>query len=259
MSSSISYKKLAKLFGLQKDREDLISIYFNERDNWESHLQNTKSFILRSAKNKKKRTAVILGSGWWLDMPHEELSEMFNKLILVDISHPNQIKHKAKKYNNIELITADISGTLKSIYEIKRGGKKFLAPEDFIVETNNFGLKKRIEADFIVSLNILNQLSFFAKKYLIGNDILSKNEANIIAQMIEQKHIESLAKNKSCLIVDYLQFEYDSDNNLLSESNRLKTDLPKDKIKEEWIWDFDLSGNFIKNRIVKFKVAALQV
>ncbi len=259
MSSTISYKKLAKLFGLQKDREGLILRYLNERDNWESHLQNTKSFILRSAKNKQKGTAVILGSGWWLDIPYEELAEMFNKLILVDISHPNQIKHKAKKYNNIELITADISGTLKSIYEIKRGGNTILAPDDFIVETNNFGFGKKNEADFVVSLNILNQLSFFAKKYLIGNDIFSENEANIIAEMIEQKHIESLPKNKSCLIVDYLQFDYDNDNNLLSESNRLKIDLPKDKIKKEWIWDFDMLGNFIKNRIVKFKVAALQV
>ncbi len=255
-NNKLTEKKFSKLFGLNKDREGIITRYLNEKQNWESHLNNTKEYILNSAKNKNKEIAVILGSGWWLDLPYKELSEMFNKLILIDISHPNQIKHKAKQFSNIELITADISGTFKSIYEISKAKKSI---NDFSIDINKFGLNKDVVPDFVVSLNLLNQLSYFPKQYLLENELISENEVADIVKRIEQKHIDNLPKNKSCLIADFYQYEYDNKNNLVKKTIRTIAELPTNSSRKEWIWDFDLSGNFINNRNVKFKVAAIQV
>lgn len=255
-NNKLTEKKLSKLFGLNKDREGIITRYLNEKQNWETHLNNTKNYILNSAKNKDNGTAIILGSGWWLDLPYTELSEIFKKLILVDISHPNQIKHKAKQFPNIELITADISGTLKSIYEINKGNKSI---NDFSIDANNFSLNKNIIPDFVVSLNLLNQLSYFPKQYLLQNELISEIEVVDIVKRIEQAHIKNLPKGKSCLIADFFQYEYDNKNNLVKETIRTATQLPSNPSRKEWIWDFDLSGNFINNRNVKFKVAAIQV
>jgi len=256
--NKLSEKKLSRNFGLNKDREGIITRYLNEKDNWEVHLNNSKEYILNSAKNKKKEIAVILGSGWWLDLPYYELSKMFRKLYFVDISHPNQIKHKVKQFSNIELITADISGTFKSIYELKKRKSSNII-KDLKININNFGLPKNIKADFIVSLNLLNQLSYFPKAYLLKNEMISENEVDIITKKIEEAHISSLPLNKSCIIADFHQFEYNFKDVLQKETTRTLSELPQNNSRKEWIWDFDLSGNFINNRKVKFNVAALQL
>jgi len=257
LNNKISSKKLGKLFGLNKDREGIIKRYIDEKQNWKKHLNNSKDFILKSTENKNKGIAIILGSGWWLDLPYEELSMIFKKLYFVDISHPNQIKHKAKQFSNIELITADISGTFKSIYEIKKQKSKSI--NDFYIDINNFGLPKGIKADFIVSLNLLNQLSYFPKSFLLKNKLISKKKIKDIVKNIEQSHIDNLPKNKSCIIVDFYQYEYDFNDILQTETKRTSIKLPNNSSRKEWVWDFDLSGNFINKRKVKFKVAALQV
>ena len=258
MAKDFSQKKLSKIFGLNKDREGLITRYFNEQKNWESHIQQTKQFILKAAENKKKGLGVILGSGWWLDLPYHELSSIFERLIFIDITHPNQIIHKAKKFPNIELVEADISGALLPLYEMFKQKKQDLDITKLNIE-NKLGIPNDIQADFVVSLNLLNQLSFFSKNYLNKKKLVSNDKINEIVKLIEQTHINNLPINKSCLITDYYQYEYDQEGILLNESKRLSVELPINSSREEWVWDFDLSGNFINNRKVKFKCAALQV
>ncbi len=259
MAKKISQKKLSKVFGLNKDREGLITRYLNEKKNWESHIQNTKQYILKATENKKKGLCVILGSGWWLDLPYQELSAIFKNLIFIDISHPNQIIHKAKKFKNIELIKADVSGAFMPVYKYFKGKGGFPDNNEFLPENNTFGLPDNLKPDFVVSLNILNQLSFFPKKFLSSNKLVKEDKINHIVKKIEEHHINNLPLNKSCLITDYLQYEYDNENKLLQEMKRLVADLPVNSSRKEWIWDFDLSGNFINNRKVRFKCAALQV
>lgn len=255
----ISNKKLEKLFRLNKDREGIITRYLKEKENWEKHLNNSKAYVLNSAENKKKDCALILGSGWWLDLPYIELSKMFKNLYFIDISHPNQIKHKAKQFTNIELITADISGTFKSIFEISKKQSSIISAEQFKIDINNFGLSKNIKPDFVVSLNLINQLSYFPKKFLLKNGLISEEGSQFIVKKIEQEHLKNLPKNKSCIIADFHQLEYDFNDVLQKETIRTLAKLPENNSRKEWVWDFDFSGNFINNRKVKFKVAAVQV
>ncbi len=47
-------KNIAAKFGFNKDKEGLITRYLFEKKNWETHIYNTKNYILESAENKKK-------------------------------------------------------------------------------------------------------------------------------------------------------------------------------------------------------------
>ena len=87
---------ILKKFGYKKDREGLITRYLREAENWKLHTENSKKFIIESAKTKKKELCVVAGSGWWLDIPVNELSKMFKKVIMIDITHPTQIIKKSK-------------------------------------------------------------------------------------------------------------------------------------------------------------------
>lgn len=200
---------------------------------------------------------MILGSGWWIDLPIDELHEIFNTLIFIDISHPNQIRLKAEKYPKVKLINADISGVIDVLRKKELYKTKDILPE--IEKAFSFDLIKKQEPDFTVSLNLLSQIAYFPLKYVQKKKKFSGIEAKKLSEYIEKKHLEILPKNKSCIITDHYQYEYDSGDNLLSEQKRLKIELPYNSTFKEWIWDFDMSGNYINRRKVKFKVAALQV
>lgn len=253
MNEKYNIKKIRRRFGFNKDKEGLITRYLQEKEHWQTHIDNTKRFILEKAETKKKDLCVVLGSGWLLDIPVIELSDMFRKVILTDISHPAQILHKYRKYNNIEFTVSDITGILSLISKRNYNSKELSELESLLIP-NKFDT----EADYVISANILSQLSFFPKAHLKKTDFDNEEEINDFVKKIEKSHIDNLPKNKSCLITEYYQYIYDMNDNVLSEGNRLSIELPK-KIEDEWLWDFDLSGNYKINKKLRFKVAALQV
>ena len=247
---------IARKFGFNKDREGLITRFLNEKAHWASHIKNTKEFITESSQNKSPGICMVLGSGWWLDIPVEELHSKFELLIFVDVTHPTQIIKKAETFRKIVLVTMDLTGVLQAIAECKN-----FDDEEFFRQLNNdkvFGFIDRIKPDFIVSSNILSQLSFFPKRFVAGRTH-RPGIPELLEQSIEENHLKLLIPNKSCLITDYHQIEYGQTGDVTNESARIKVRLPGEIIKKEWIWDFDLDGNYINNRKVRFKVAALQV
>ncbi len=52
-------KQILRKLGFSSDSEGILNRYYREEGNWNSHLENTKNFILESAKDKEKGTAVI--------------------------------------------------------------------------------------------------------------------------------------------------------------------------------------------------------
>ena len=56
---------------------------------WSNHIYNTRKFISDCARRCfGRRSCVVLGSGFCLDVPVLELSRMFDNVFLVDINHP---------------------------------------------------------------------------------------------------------------------------------------------------------------------------
>jgi hypothetical protein len=249
-------RKIRRKFGFNKDRDGLITRYLGEQKNWQSHLENTKSYILNSVPPANKKLCLILGSGWLLDIPIDDLCRMFDKVILADISHPAQIKHKFLHHEKIEFVNTEITSVLGSILGRNHRSKP-LSEIEF--EGRPFGHELEFEPDFVISANILSQLSFFPKDYLQKVDIDTTEEIREFSRMIEQNHIARLPKERSCLIADHYQYVYDKKDKLVSEKSRILTDLPENETNKEWIWDFDLSGRYKVNKKVRFKVSAQRV
>ena len=86
------------------DQEGIMNRYLREKDHWDLHLNRTKKFILDSFIKKERRSVAVLGSGWLLDLPLNELVNRFEKILLVDINHPAQIRNKVRSYNNVEVV-----------------------------------------------------------------------------------------------------------------------------------------------------------
>ncbi len=145
------------------------------------------------------------------------------------------------------------------VFSYKKGKNKNKTLYYFLKEqTENLFIEK-IKPDFVVSVNILSQIAYFPLEYIKKYNLASEEEQILIRKMIEKKHFEMLPKGKSVLITDYYEQEFNFDGKLMYEQNRLSVVLPKENIVKEWIWDFDLSGNYHTGTSVKFKVAALQV
>ncbi len=256
----INFKKIRRKFGFNSDSNGIIKRYMNEQKNWESHIKNTKDFIVRNAQDKKKNLCVVLGSGWCLDIPLEFLSQNFEKVILSDLIHPPQIIHKYSKLKNIEFITYDISQVLNPILQFRKNKKN--NKDDlisFIQNSVKEPFLKNYKPDYVISANVLSQIAWFPSEFIRKNKLCNETELKKVKKYIEEIHLRLLPENKSVLISDYFQYEYNSKSEIINEENRINISLRnKQKIKE-WVWDFDLSGNFETGNPVKFKVVALRV
>jgi hypothetical protein len=249
-------KKIVRKFKFQKDREGVMTRFLIEKTHWASHIKHTKDFILEASFSKGKGICMILGSGWWLDIPVDELCLQYDLLIMVDITHPPQILQKIKKYPKIVTVEADITGILKPLSD-----NKDFSDASFIDKLSVSKMIRWIEninPDFIVSSNIVTQLSYFPKHY-VSQRTNNYSIINTLTQKIEGDHLNLLLTGKSCLITEYFQYVYNQKDELIDEAQRLSVELPLDRIKKEWIWDFDLKGNFISDKKVRFNVAALEL
>ncbi len=253
-------EKVIRKFSFRKDQDGIINRYLRERSGWQSHLDNTRQFILESAATKEKKSVCVLGSGWLLDVPLEELSEMFDKVVLVDIIQPRQIKHKASKLGNVEVVETDITGgAATAVYELLKKKKKNaelqLADAEF--DSKNFGLDVDIsQFSFVVSVNLLNQLDILIVDHLIEQELFDNEQSMLLKKRIQKQHLNSLPIGKSCLISDYKEQVY---NGEAFERSRdlVFVQLPKGNFHEKWVWKFDSSGRYYHKRKTYFDVKAI--
>jgi hypothetical protein len=241
--------------GYSKDQEGIIDRYINEEGSWQEHLRNSQAYIKETIETKSIEKVAILGSGWLLDVPIDFLSRYCKKVFLYDIRHPRQIIQKLKKYNNVEFVNIDItSGGIAFVYDkIKK--------KDF----SSFGhfpelIFKPLEpVDYIISVNLLNQLDILMVEYLRQFKQINEADLTTLRQTIQLNHIKSLPTDKSCLITDFEELIYDRTNNLVENRSLIFNSFPQGKNIKEWIWQFDNTMSYYPNRKTHFKVKALQL
>jgi hypothetical protein len=244
--------------GFLSDQEGIINRYIREEGAWDPHLNKTRKFILDSVKGKTIQTIAVLGSGWLLDVPLEELTEQYEKVLLIDIFHPPQIVHKAKAYLNVKLIDEDLTGgTVQDVYSLvrsfKRSGKKKSIEKIVCSE-----FKPEYKVDYYVSVNLLNQLDILIIDYLKKYNIYSDKELLELRRHIQKCHLDSLPFGKSCMITDYEEWLFKED--FLEKKNPLiYIKLPDGKRKTTWEWEFDTKMEYNKGRKTVFNVVAIEL
>ena len=193
--------KAARKLGFLKDQDGIIKRYINEEGAWNHHLIKCKNYIVKSAQKKSKHQCAVLGSGWLLDTPIEFLSNNFNDVYFFDINHPEQIKNKLKKFPNIYWIEEDLTGGLI----LKVYNEKKLLISDKTKWLNNLKLNNKFlyaDFDYVISLNILNQLDILIIDFIKKLKALTDQEISLIRKLIQDNHLNSLPVGKTCLITD---------------------------------------------------------
>ena len=252
-------KKILRKFGFKNDQQGILNRYIRESGGWDTHLQNTKDFILQSSKSKNKGSCVVFGSGWLLDVPIDELSQLFDKILLIDIVHPSQIKHKLRKHKNIEFIEADITGLMEAVYHFlkqKENIKAQLSEIDISYSHTWFSMVQT--ADFVVSVNILNQLDILICDYIEKKAVFLAKEIMDFRKTIQGNHLEILPKGKSCLISDYEEINL-NDGQIVKSKPLVHIDLPVNKQSKKWKWDFDTQRTYHKDFDTVFKVIGIEI
>jgi hypothetical protein len=235
------------------DQQGIIARYLKESENWAVHLNNTKQAIVKSAENKASGSCAVLGSGWLLDVPIDYLASKFQKVYLFDIIHPTQVKHKYHKNKNVIFVEQDITGdSINEFFDAVqyyKSMKKRKEPSEF----HFAGFQYHEQFDFVVSVNILNQLDILIIDYIKGYNLYSESEILDFRRRIQQKHLNTLPKGKTCLITDYEELVYGSENKLESTNKLVHIDIPTENPTTTWQWKFD-QQNYYPGKNVIFNV-----
>jgi len=251
-------RKILRKMKYLSDLEGIMNRYLKEGRNWESHLENTRNFILDCLRSNANNTVTILGSGWLLDVPLTDLNDRCEKIVLVDIFHPPQIKHKMRKYPKVKLVTQDITGgTVNEVFtlvqEFRRSGIKRTIKEIAVP-----GFTSASDPGYVVSLNVLNQLDILIIDYLKKFNIYDENELLELRRRIQKAHLDSLPPDNSCLITDYEEKIFHHDR-LEKTSPLIFIPLPRRGNQKTWEWNFDSSKSYYPERTTTFNVIALQI
>ncbi len=128
---------------------------------WGPHLRRTQAVIrAAAARCRTRRKAVVLGSGMLNDVPLAELAAAFREVVLVDVLHPRETHRLTRRWPNVRLLTADVTGTVEAVHRAAHDGTAPLprAVPDLFRDDR--------EVDLAASVNLLSQLPYLPATYL---------------------------------------------------------------------------------------------
>ena len=198
---------------------------------WAGHLIRSRQAILDAARSAPGRSAaLILGSGLLLDVPLKELARQFRRVILVDALQPLTARLQARRYANVELVTADLTGVLDALHRWQ--------PGEALPAPRSFDLLQRADIDFVVSLNLLSQLGVLPVEWIekrAGPPGPAMAEA--YAADLTRAHLAELARCPAhvCLIADVDWWRQKPDGTIVERASTVY-EVPPPPAVEEWVW-----------------------
>jgi len=251
-----SFDKAIRKYGFLSDQKGILNRYLREKEQWEAHLLNTKNFILEEI-NENINSIAVLGSGWLLDFPVEEVFNRNIQIDLYDLNHPKQILHFIKRWKNVRAIKYDLTGGLIEFLVEKIKMKEPLEIdiiEEFLRETKP-GFD---QYSLVVSLNVLSQLSRLIEEKLL-NKINLNFSVEKLRSIIQTAHLESLPSGKSLIITDYEENFLENNKIIKTEKLLFCADIFKGTDKKEWIWSFDTKKMYDLNYKTSMNVFAVKI
>ena len=232
--------------------------YLRESSHWKQHLELTRNFISESFSHTEAETVAVLGSGWLLDVPLDHLVQRFRHVYLVDIHHPIQIRKLTAGMNQVELIEADLTGgAIEKIWEYSR--ENLISTQDELV-LDQIPLDPplaNIQADALISVNLLNQLDIILCDYILKQMPFQQEALTPFRAAIQAFHLDWISKKPACLVTDILEEVVDK-NGVLSSKALLYTHLPEGVRRDSWWWDFDSQGTYHPGSRTRMEVQAVE-
>ena len=256
MSLDASYRRILHRMGYYSYQQGLIYRHLNQEGGWNSHLQNCRSFILKSIDFYKPSKITVLGSGWLLDLPLKEMIDITEEIVLVDIVHPPEVIDQVAGLTKVKLMEEDITGGLIQEVWMKTGKSSFFSKPGSIENITVPEYQPVNDPGLVVSLNILTQLESLPVGFIKKRAKVNDDEINNFRKKIQDNHLSFLKRYNSVLITDLSEIITDKTGNVTEEVSVL-TDLPPAKYHEEWTWGFDLKRSDYYTKRSVFKVIGL--
>ena len=201
MNRAYSNRKTLRRMKYLSDQKGIMNRYLAEGENWEPHLKKTKDFILKCLQENKYDSVAVIGSGWLLDIPMDFLAENYKSVYLLDAYHPPQILQKIRKLENVRAIVADVTGgAILGAYQFARAHRK--SGRGSILDIPVNAAVPGMKTDYMISLNILNQLDILLIDYLKKHVEIPPEEEIEFRKRIQSQHLSLLKPGKSCLVTD---------------------------------------------------------
>ncbi len=156
---------------------------------WAPHLKRSREVILAAmAECATRRTAVVFGSGMLYDVPMDELAAAFREVVLVDIVHLRDARRRVRRWPNVRLYSADVTGTVEEVYRVAHLPGVPLpraAPVLFLDAP---------EVDLVASVNLLPQLPYLPVAYLVRAGVHAADAMDAYARDVVRAHLEYLQR-----------------------------------------------------------------
>ncbi|HDP75546.1 MAG TPA: hypothetical protein ENN49_06705 [Bacteroidales bacterium] len=239
--------------GLTSGQIGIYNRYVREHEGWGRHLSKSRQAIIGAVELFKPKSICILGSGLLLDVPMKELLSRNINITLVDLLHPAQLVNKYSSNSFVRFETHDLTGGLIHYLQTTRlKALNFFALVNLVSRAKTYASN----ADLVVSLNLLSQLSDIPIEFLKQKKILTDWQCVELASTIQQKHLESLPKGKSLLVSDILEEFYDERGSITATRPTVFIDLSNLTQVQEWLWDFDTTKTYNEDAITKLRVVS---
>jgi hypothetical protein len=229
--------------------------YRRHKAAWRPHLDNTKSTIMAAATLcKRRRTALVLGSGALYDIPLAHLAAHFDQVVLVDVAHPWRTRAAALRFRNIGLVHADLSGVCDALLLGVATGAD--TPPDPHLSSLPDVASDRV--DLVVSANLMSQLPLVPIAFVARFLPLDSNVENRFARRILQAHLDFIHgfSGVTCLITDQTREKIDRDGETVHAKDALfGLSLPDPD--QEWVWDIAPLGEISRNEAMRNRVLAI--
>ena len=199
---------------------------------WQDHTDKSKALILEAADRCQiKKLVVVLGSGILSDIPLAELNAQFERVELIDVVHLANARKAANAFDNVGLLSSDITGAAEILQQhILMGGS---GPIPVPAAT----LPMIDDADLVVSAGVLSQLPLVLLETARKGPGWKDPNLVDFARGILEAHMSALdaVPETVCLITEVERQYYQSDDIIETEDPLFGLNVGDSD--EEWLWE----------------------
>lgn len=222
--------------------------YYANRAGWDRHCARTRESILSFVTRHQVGELVVLGSGWLLDVPLDELLSQGVSVTLCDIAHPPQVLAQYEGREGVDFLTLDITGGVLDLLNQKRIGESELRVRLSSLQMDSVPLPY---TRAVVSVNLLSQLAY----------PLQERYSNIygeLAKVVQEQHLSLVKRFKRGLVVsDVMEMHYRI--NTGGHCGTVPTVYCATGGGTEWVWEFDSNGSYTPGERVDLIVHAWEM
>ncbi|MBN1988002.1 MAG: hypothetical protein JW783_01225 [Bacteroidales bacterium] len=233
--------------------------FLGEEGSWHGHLSKTKQYILDTAISTRAKKVRILGSGWLLDIPINELVRSGVHVTLVDIAHPRQVMHRYSGNPLIAFETADVTGgAVQLAYAFATRANRSKGVFEFLGSLAQLSTPfTYCKDELVVSANILSQTSVLITDYLLSKRAIRPADVEPIARLVQENHLNAVLLAGGALVADYEEEYFDDDGAQVGIKPTIYIPLRQGQMEQRWTWTFDTKETYSHGLKTNLNVAAL--